>query len=835
MNRTMTRKRAQAWHGGLRGHSGERDRFGAARGVRERAEETAGPEDLRLDPDQVEAVNHRGSALLVRAGPGSGKTRVLCHRAAAFVQRDGCPPGRILCITFTRRAAREMAERLERMLGRTPKWVATFHQLCVRILRQDGHRVGLPEWQIADTARGAAIVRKIVREGVPGLSDRWDPRKTVSRISFWKNAGATPRSFARLGNQAWRREFAGIWGKYEKQLREDHLVDFDDLLLKTAELLEGDEEARDHWRRTWDQVLVDECQDSNFPQYRITRMLGEDGTGANLTIVGDPDQSIYGWRGAQQGNIAKFIREFKPHIVRLGANYRSTPEIVLAATAVLGAGAPKEEHRHLRSERPVEGSRDKVRIWTHDDDRTEADWVFDTAREAEGAGKSLGILYRINALSRPFEERLIRGGIPYTISGGARFYDRAEVQDAVAYLRVLANPGDDTSLERILNTPARGIGNRAKEIIHSMGGGPGEGEADSGTAGLPDGEWIPDGEEDPAWMYGEEDPFAGEDAQYAGAAGSSEENETESEETAAAEAGAGNAEGTGAVQMSLLWNAAPEKPAEREGERGEDTGTPGGERPGKDPADFERREPGSLWAKLQRAADAGVLSGRARAGAADLLRLLESLRLEVIRGRDTPLALLEAVLERSGYRNALRHSKQEADQDRASNLDALQDTAGEYEARAGAARSLQGFLDEVALMTDAESGRKDAANVHLMTLHAAKGLEFPEVVITACEDGMYPLLRQDDDTPRDDACEEERRLFYVGMTRAGDRLNLSMAMRRARWGRIQYTEPSEYLTQIPESCVDRWTTSAELAAAEEEQPGAGADAAPMPAASTMTH
>lgn len=658
-----------------------------------------------LDPDQLKAVTDRERALLILAGPGSGKTRVLCHRFLSFVA-EGTPVERILGITFTRKATREMGARLEAELGTRPGWILTFHGLCVRILRTDGGELGLGRWQIADTDRA----RRCAQQAVEALNlsvEEYVPRAMHARISLHKNHGEDFHA-VRAGAQHPRAHaFADIYQRYQRILQDERLLDFDDLLVRTVDLLGSRPDCRTRWRERWDHLLVDECQDSNGPQYEIVKLVARDD---RVTIVGDPDQSIYGWRGARVANMERFRREFDPAIVGLGSNYRSTRAIVECAKAVVEKLSPSEEIRNARRIRKLESrgaAGTRVRLIDHEDERAEALWI----RRRCGLEKSsVGIIYRVNALSRPIEDELIRHSIPYTITGGARFYDRTEVRNAVAYLRILADPGDDDALGRILNVPARGLGARALETIRGI------------TAGT-------DSMEAPGRLFGR------------------------------------------------TPTASVETPAR------------------------------SLWGKLQTAVREGELPGRQTRGAEQLLDLLGALRLRVIGGDDAPASLLQAVLERTGYRRKLAESKHPEDHERAENLEQLVATATEYEDKAGGAAHLQDFLDEIALMTDVEHGRDGDKRVHLMTMHAAKGLEFDTVLVAGCEDGLCPMRpREDEPRTHRDALAEERRLFYVAMTRARTALCLNTARQRTRFGRRRATEPSPYLQELPEELIELRTT-----------------------------
>ena len=687
---------------------------------------------MKLDTSQQLAVEHTGGPLLVLAGPGSGKTRVLCHRIAALADR-GTPAGRILAVTFTRKAALEMAERLDGMMDHHPQWVMTFHRVCARMLRESGTAIGLePNWAIADTTKSRAVTRRAIEDLRLRLED-WSPAEEHGKISLRKNREIDPAADGgdeRGPLPEGLRTSLRIHRRYLRIMADDHLLDFDDLLINTVRLLSRREE-RERWEARWDHVLVDEFQDTNLPQYRIMKAVTAH---REVTAVGDPDQSIYGWRGAERRNLLQFKKDFNPRIIELGLNYRSTPNIVAAARHLLESKSAKAEADHYTGERDLQSTRKRgmpVTVVVHPNDGDEAVWIHNLAIEeinkgGEAAAHRVGVLYRVNSLSRPIEERLIRSSIPYTISGGARFYDRKEIQDALAYLHVINNGEDDISFERILNRPPRGLGKESLKKIR---------QADINAETRPP-------------------LFASED----------------------------------------------------------------------EVSDMPTRD--TLLERTRLAATNGLLTAKQSERALHLVEVIDSCRRGAATGKLTPEDILEKVLFSSGYIPHLIESKKAEDQDRLDNLDQLIAATREYVRRAATdAREpgtengtdgapgggLQGFLDEAALMTEREAVDDSTARIHLMTLHAAKGLEFPIVVIAGVEADLCPLKpRHDEYRMTKEQAHEERRLFYVGMTRAKEELYLSQAVKRTRFGRREDTRESPYIKDLPLTEIEYAEINAEL-------------------------
>ena len=648
----------------------------------------AGGEPLAgLNPQQREAVQHRDGPLLILAGAGSGKTRVICCRVAALIGGGHALPEQVLAITFTNKAAEEMRGRVERLLGAAaPRLqVSTFHAFCARLLRREAPRIGLSrDFAIYDGVDQLNVVRQVMKEldVDPQIAP---PKALLSRISRAKNRLESAADLRRAASGFADEQLAAVCERYVRTLRTNRALDFDDLLLESVRLFEESDEARERYAERFRYVMVDEYQDTNRPQYLLVRALA--GKRRNLCVVGDPDQSIYKWRGADLRNILDFERDFpEAAVVRLERNYRSTQVILDAASGLIAHNRQRREKR-LYTE---SGGGEPILFRRAADDLEEADFILDQVR---GAGRA-AVLFRTNAQSRVIEEALGRAGVRYRVVGGVRFYERREVKDALAYLKLLLNPDDDVSLRRVVNVPARGIG-------------PGV------MAGL-------EGVAPP---------------------------------------------GRGAPLFDGPSGAAPE-------------------------ADW------SLWKRLLRALDERLLPTRALTALAAFRTLLESLQSAAAA---RPIAdTLSAVLTESGYAAALRRDGSEEAESRLSNLMELVSAAQDYELREEDP-GLGGFVDAYSLQSEADEGRGPGdARVWLMTLHAAKGLEFPLVVLAGMEDGLFPHSRARED---EEALEEERRLCYVGMTRAERRLVLTSAARRRLFGEYQATEPSRFLLEIPHELV----------------------------------
>ena len=634
-------------------------------------------------------------ALLILAGAGSGKTRVIAHRIAYLVREGLADPDRILAVTFTNKAAGEMRARVEALLGTDCQrmWISTFHALCARLLRREAPHIGLSrDFVIYDSADQLSVIKQALKE--LGADDStMQPRLALSRISHAKNRMEGPETFT---VNAWnpRDEQVGkLYAMYLQRLKDANALDFDDLLLKTVELFEKSDPVRERYSGKFRYVMVDEYQDTNRPQYILVQRLA--GTHRNLCVVGDPDQSIYKWRGADLKNILDFERDF-PEVktVKLERNYRSTQVILDAASAVIGQNKNRKEKR-LYTERSG-GAR--VLSYRAGDDIDEAEFIARTSRTAlhEDHENTVAVLYRTNAQSRTIEDALRRAGIAYKIIGGVRFYERREIKDALAYLRLVLNPHDDVSLRRVINVPARGVGKGVMDSLDTV---------ELGDAGA----------ELPPLLAG--------------------------------------------LQPVATNN--------------------------------------SLWARMVHAIDARLLTPRAQASLTAFRDLLAGMT--AMAAQESVSVALAKALDQSGYLQDLREERSEEAEGRVENLAELVSAAREYETRAPEP-SLAGFVDQLSLLSDVdeEAGNKDA-RVLMMTMHSAKGLEFPVVFIAGLEEGLFPHSRSTDDEAE---LEEERRLCYVGITRAQRRLVLTSAARRRVFGDYQSTEPSRFIDEIPPELIE---------------------------------
>ncbi|GAB3850311.1 DNA helicase PcrA [Nesterenkonia populi] len=646
-----------------------------------------------LNPQQREAVLHSGSPLLIVAGAGSGKTAVLTRRIAHLIQTGAARPHEILAITFTNKAAREMRDRVERLIGPAAQrmWISTFHSSCVRILRAEAATIGRKSsFTIYDASDSLRLVTQIAKEHQLDPK-RFSPRAIRNRISALKNELIDAEEFsAKAPNEPFSEAVSTIFAEYSQRLRAANAYDFDDLLTETVYMLEAFPAVRDSYRRRFRHVLVDEYQDTNHAQYRlISQLTAPDEevqtAPAELTVVGDSDQSIYAFRGADIRNITEFERDYpQAHVIKLEQNYRSTQNILDAANAVISQNSSRQE-KSLWTE---SGAGPDVTLHVAHSESDEAEWIartIDRLGDDEGVKPSdVAVFYRTNAQSRSLEERLIHRGIPYRVIGGTRFYDRKEIKDALAYLHVVNNPDDDVNLRRILNEPKRGIGEKAEDAV----------------------------------------------------------------------------------------------------------------------AQLASRDRITFLEALRRA-DETAASTRAVKQIGSFVRMIDDVTSLAV--DENPSVVLEAALEQSGMMAALRESKDLQDESRADNLGELVAVMKEYEANTEEA-SLEGFLEQVSLIADAdavpaadddESARLAAeqGQVTLMTLHTAKGLEFPVVFLTGMEHGVFPHQRSMGDAEQ---LAEERRLAYVGLTRAEHRLCLSRAESRSLWGQVSYNPPSQFLAEIPE-------------------------------------
>jgi DNA helicase II / ATP-dependent DNA helicase PcrA len=684
-----------------------------------------------LNPQQRQAVVHEGSPLLIVAGAGSGKTAVLTRRIAYLIAARGVGVGQILAITFTNKAAAEMRERVVQLIGNRARamWVSTFHSTCVRILRNQASLIeGLnSNFSIYDADDSRRLLQMIGRD--MGLDiKRFSPRRLANAISNLKNELIDPQqALAHLSDDSddLAHTVAAVYGEYQRRLRAANALDFDDLIGETVGVLQAFPQIAQHYRRRFRHVLVDEYQDTNHAQYVLVReLVGRDADlpddlpPAELCVVGDADQSIYAFRGATIRNIEDFERDYpEATTILLEQNYRSTQNILSAANSVIARNSGRREKRLWTDAGAGELIVGYVADNEHDEARFVAEEIDALVERGEITYNDVAVFYRTNNSSRSLEEVFIRTGIPYKVVGGVRFYERKEIRDIVAYLRVLDNPGDAVSMRRILNTPRRGIGDRAEACV----------------------------------------------AVYA--------------------------ENTGAGFADALVAAAEGK--------------------------------------------VSMLNSRAEKAIAGFIELLDDLR-----GRlDDDLGdLVESVLERTGYRSELESSTDPQELARLDNLNELVSVAHEFSAdRANAValgESLQTpddedvpdtgmlaeFLERVSLVADTDEIPEHGAGVvTLMTLHTAKGLEFPVVFVTGWEDGMFPHMRALDDPS--ELC-EERRLAYVGITRARQRLYLSRAMVRSSWGQPMLNPESRFLQEIPQDLMD-WRRSAPAPSFSAPVSGAG--------------
>ena len=628
-----------------------------------------------LNPAQREAVVTTEGPVLVVAGAGSGKTRVLTHRVAHLIGACGVKPNEILAITFTNKAAGEMRERLQRMLGPTARaiWILTFHAACGRILRREAERLGYRStFSIYDQADQVRVVKHCLEE-LGKDPKRFTPRGIHAQISNAKNALVTPEEYLSRVGSFWDQTVAEVYDLYQRTLHRSNAVDFDDLLMLTVQVLERFPEAREKWRQAFRYVLVDEYQDTNHAQYRLLQLLAD--LHGNVFAVGDPDQSIYHFRGADIRNILDFERDFPgARVIALEQNYRSTNAILESANAVI------ENNRDRKPKRLFSdlGQGDPVEVVEVEDEHAEARFVAAEIARLVGSDYSaseVAVFYRTNAQSRVLEDVLVRQQIPYQVIGGPRFYERAEIKDVVAYLTVLDNPSDAVSLMRIANRPRRGIGDTSIQRLVT----------------------------------------------HADALGIS------------------------------LWQAT---------------------------ADPE-------------AAGLATASARAVRGFRTLMESLMSSAQELEIDE-----LVEAVLQRSGTIEAYEAERTIEARGRVENLQELVGVAREFRAEREEP-TLSAFLQEISLVSDQDALAGDGSLVTLMTIHNAKGLEFRAVLLIGMEEGIFPHAR----SIEDNEIEEERRLAYVGMTRAMERLVLTHASARSLFGRREYNLPSRFLDELPATVV----------------------------------
>lgn len=632
-----------------------------------------------MNDKQAEAVVTTEGPLLVMAGAGSGKTRVLTHRVAYLIEEKGVLPWNILAITFTNKAAKEMQERVGKLLGESANdvWVSTFHALCVRILRRDIEKIGYNRaFTIADTSEQRTLMKRICGE-LNIDTKKFDPRSILSEISNAKNALLTPAEYSDKANSMFENMVARAYKLYQQELEANQALDFDDLIMKTIELFEQDQETLEFYQNKFHYIHVDEYQDTNDAQYRLVNLLARGYQ--NLCVVGDADQSIYGWRGANMNNILNFEHDYpQAKTVMLEQNYRSTQNILDAANEVIVNNVNRRK-KMLWTEN---GQGEKISYYRAQSEHDEAQFIvakIKEEREKHGYHyNDFAILYRTNAQSRVVEETLLKSSVPYTMVGGHKFYDRKEIRDVLAYLTLIVNPQDSMSFTRVVNTPKRGIGMTSVEHLRE---------------------------------------FAND----------------------------------------------------------------------------------NHWSLLQAAENVDIanqITSRTRnkiAAFGDLMKNLTK-QAEYLSLTD----LTDQILELSGYNKMLDQDKNLEAQARRENLDEFKSVTREYDEKhkddeGDNIQKITNFLADLALVSDQDDVDEQAPAVTLMTLHAAKGLEFPVVFLVGMEEGIFPLSRA---VMEDDELEEERRLAYVGITRAKKKLYLTNAFSRLLYGRIQRNQPSRFVEEI---------------------------------------
>lgn len=644
-----------------------------------------------LNAPQREAVLHTEGPLLVLAGAGSGKTRVLTYRIAHLMEK-GVAPWHILAITFTNKAAREMLERVRTLAGEAAEdaWISTFHSCCARILRRDIEKLGYKrQFAIYDDEDKMTVIKGICKQ--MQLSDKEYPPKAMRGvISDAKNRMLSPGDWLREAGDDFRnRKYFEVYREYEQALKANNALDFDDLIIKTLELLAENPPVLDYYRDKFRYILVDEYQDTNLAQYELVRLLA--GERHNLCVVGDDDQSIYGWRGADIRNILEFEKDFPDtHTIKLEQNYRSTANILDAANQVIAHNAGRKEKALWTESDPG----DRIVIYDALDERDEAAYIASMTRRQQDAGVRAGeiaVLYRTNGQSRVIEEAFVRAGLTYRVYGGLKFYDRKEVKDLIAYMRCLANPDDDVATRRIINEPKRGIGDSTVEIL----------------------------------------------AQYA------DEN------------------GMPLISAALDYENVP-------------------------------------------------LTSRARIAVKQFAELMIDLTEAMYGGR--PSEFLDQVIEKTGYVKQLQAVKSEENESRIENIQELQGAVSEYEQQ-NPEGEITDFLENVALVTDMDNMGQTQGAITLMTLHSAKGLEFDCVFLAGMEEGIFPITRA---IFADDQLEEERRLCYVGITRAKKRLFMTHARSRMLYNNRQANMISRFISEIPARLI----SSGRPAASSRLQPSA---------------
>ncbi len=634
-----------------------------------------------MNSEQAKAVQHTEGPLLIMAGAGSGKTRVLTHRIAYLLHEKGVPPYNIIAITFTNKAAREMKERVRRLTGADSDaiWVSTFHSLCVRILRRDIDRIGYNRnFSILDAADQLSVIKQVIKD-LNLDPKKWDPRSMLNGISSAKNQLIEPERFKKEANNFYEETNARIYEEYQKTLGKNDALDFDDLIMKTIQLFEQVPETLQYYQRRFQYIHVDEYQDTNHAQYQLVKMLAE--RHQNLCVVGDSDQSIYRWRGADIENILSFENDYpNARTIMLEQNYRSTKKILAAANHVIENNVSRKP-KELWTEN-TEG--ESIQFHQASSERDEALYVVEQMEALMNEEKleyqDMAVLYRTNAQSRAIEDAFMKSNIPYQIVGGTKFYDRKEIKDLLAYLRLIANPNDDISFQRVVNVPKRGIGNTSVDRMLTY-------------------------------------------AQY---------------------------------QDLSLYQAAEE-------------------------ADF---------IGLSKKATNALINFQQQIK--NWVQMQEFLSVTEI---------VEEVLEKTGYEEMLKNDKTLEAQSRLENINEFKTVTNQFEA-VNEDKSLIAFLTDLALVSDIDKvdDEDDDNKVVLMTLHSAKGLEFPVVFLIGMEESVFPHSRSLMD---EEEMEEERRLAYVGITRAEKKLFLTQAKMRTLYGRTNMNPVSRFINEIPEEYIDK--------------------------------
>lgn len=633
----------------------------------------------QLNPKQQEAVEYTEGPLLILAGAGSGKTSTMTHRIAHMVD-SGIDPYHILAVTFTNKAANEMKERVEQLIGDTRgMWIMTFHAMCLRILHKYGDRLGYgSQFSIYDTSDQKTVVKNIMKER--GISDKeYKPQYLLSAISHCKEKAQSPEDFRDVSLESVRNRVIHIvYEEYEKQLKENNAMDFDDLLLNCWRLLSSEPDVLEEYQERFRYIMVDEYQDTNHIQYELVTMLAE--KNRNICVVGDDDQCIYQWRGADIRNILDFEKDFpEAKVIKLEQNYRSVGNILAAAHSVIRHNTERKSKKLWTDREPGE----KIRYYRLDNDKEEASYVARQISALQRKGRDwndFAILYRTNAQSRLFEEAMSREGIPYRVLSGMRYYDRKEIKDAMAYMRLVVNPDDDLSLQRIINEPKRGVGAKTWEKIRT---------------------------------------FA-------------------------------NVRGQSVLQAL----ADPD---------GEVLGT----------------LPGKAYDKVKVMTECLTLCRQEK----DNLNVTD---------------IFDQLMTRTGYMPALEAERTTEAESRLDNLMEFKSVIADYE-NSAEEPTIDEFMEQLALTAEVDNYHEEDASVTMMTMHSAKGLEFPVVFMPGMEDGLFPGSRAFDE---EEKMEEERRLCYVGMTRAKELLFLTSAEVRTRYGRTDYTRESQFLKELDPKLIE---------------------------------